>query len=143
MSLTQYISERQGVTIQKKIQWQKEVFTWIYIGGRVADERRSWINGGRKKQQAILHSQASPPSGTQSQVGRREVRYSISILLEVHLGSNCLTCPQGSLCLKKKFSGNLETVKGDQTCCLSYCLCSGSGKEQEQKRILIPVHMLH
>lgn len=52
---------------------------------------------GGEKCQAVLDSQASPTSETQSQVGRSEVGYSISVLLGVPLGSNCLLCPQGNL----------------------------------------------
>lgn len=117
------------VTIQKKIWWQKGVFTWIYIGGWVADEGRVWIHGGRKE---VAGTPAIPgfSSKGNSVTGKKE--WGRLFCLRSAWGIPGINPPHlstGQLLLKN----SLETVKGDQMFCLSYRLCSGSEKEQEKK----------
>lgn len=126
------------VTIQKKIRWQKGVFTWIYIGGWVADEGRVWIHGGRKE---VAGTPAIPgfSSKGNSVTGKKEWG-GLSCLRSAWgiPGINPPHLSTGQLPLKN----SLETVKGDQMFCLSYRLCSGSEKGEETETS-IPVHMLH
>lgn len=91
----------------------------------MADKERAWSLEGGQRRQTILYSQASPPSVTQSLIGRSEVDSSTSLPLGIKL-------PHWSTWATSvnKSSGKLEPTKRYQMS----VLCSGSERTQKRSR---------
>lgn len=134
-----------GSLIRRKSNGRKSVFTWIYIGGWAADERRSWINGSSREVSASLMLSGFS-SKWNSVTGWKESS-----------GFLCLSSAWGTSGLKllhlptgaasaHRFSGSLEMVKEDQTSCLSCCPCTRFGNRSStgaETKTLLFVRVLH
>lgn len=93
----------------------------------------------RKEVAGILSLQAALPSGTQSQVRRSETDCSV---LE-HPWDQSKPPAHGATSTEK-FSGSLETVKGDQMFCpVPLSLFRFRRRTGADTETSIPVHMLH